>query len=545
MRGKLSKFDKIEWLLIGLLILTLAVTAGINFHMAHHVLDDDASAELMLAELLHSEKSLYSEDFYYSTEFTLPNQLIFMLLFQFFDGWANVRFIGTCILQLVYLASFLYMMSQSGLGRKAVLTGGILIMLPFTVVYGRTVLYHFYYIFNFIPVYLLTGLLFSLFQHRDASRTSLMVRFVIALLISFLSSLLNIREVFLTSIPMMGCLFFYLLVNSEKEKTPWQKWMLMPAALLIAGLLGMLCNSFFLIPSMNLYQQTEQHLQVLNPALWKPILSALFIQFGFRTEVKLFSTVGVLSLCGLFVAFILFFSSLKSLVNHRNIDFRRYLMRTMLIVNLLVNLAIFTFADIPFHLQADYSRYLVPASVWIVPLLCSHFDMEEKIPHIRKIIFLLCLTIFVLNGVFNGVSFLNSKNFNQPYDGLSYSNPHLADDLQTAIEFIRAHDYPCGYAFAGEANTLVELMNGFPVASLRITPDAAFEYTNWLTRKSHKSIQADKAFFLMNRDEESHYTDALAEVGAERIYFDDEGYVIYDISDLALFREHIREPMPF
>ena len=520
------RIDRIEWLLFVLLLFTMAITAVINFHVSRHVLDDDAVAELMLADALRREKSLYSNDFYYSTEYFVQNQLIFGILFNIFDGWANVRFIGTCIIQLIYLASFVYMMSQSGLDRKAVLVSAVLIMLPFTVVYGRTVLYHVYYVCNFLPTYLLIGLFFSFLQRPDASRPSKIIRFILIILISFLSCLLYIRQVFLTMIPVIGCLFFYLVSHSDQKKTPWARWMLIPLVMLIVGGAGMLCNSHFLIPSMKLYQQTEQNLNVLSPSAWGPILAAFFTQFGFRTGVKMFSLVGILSLGGLFCSVVQVYSSCSDLVQKSKADIRQYLMRAMLPVSLLVNLVVFIFGDIPFRLQADYSRYLLPASVWIIPYLCTRLKMEESLPHIKRIIYLVCFVFFVGNSLFNGFSFLNSKNFGQPYDGISYDNPHLADDLQPSIEFIRAHDYHYGYAFAGVANTLVELMNGFPVVSLRLTPDAAFEYTNWLTLKSYKTVSAEKAFLLMTSEDEFHYQDSLKELDLERIYFDDDGYVI-------------------
>ena len=539
---KNRQIERNEWLPVILLLLVLVLTAIINFHVAHHVMDDDAASELMLADVLHREKSLYSDDFYYSTEYFVQNQLVFGFLFNFFDGWANVRFFGTCIIQLIYLASFVYMMSQSGLGRKAVLVSAVLIMLPFTVVYGRTVIYHCYYVCNFLPTYLLTGLLFSFFHRPDASRASKAVRLVLLIFISFLSCLLYIRQIFLTMIPAAGCLFFYLIVQSDSQKTPWERWMLIPLFILIAGGLGMLCNSHFLIPSMDLYEQTDQSLNVLSPSAWGPILAAFFTQFGFRTGVKMFSLAGILSLCGLFSSFVLVYQSTADLIRYRNKDFRQYMMRAMLPVSLLVNLVVFIFGDIPFRLQADYSRYLLPASVWIIPFLCVRLDMPEKIPHIKRFIYLICMGVFIGNSVFNGVSFLNSGNFGQPYDGISYDNPHLADDLQSSIAFIRSHDYHYGYAFAGTANTLVELLNGFPVVSLRLTPDGTFEYTNWLTLKSYKTMEAESAFLLMTEAEEQLYMDMLEKIGLERIYFDDEGYVLYDIPDVSLFRGFIREP---
>lgn len=541
---KIKKPDLVEWLLLGVLVMILILTVGINFHMARHVLDDDASSEMMLAELLHREKKLYSEDFYYSTEFFVQNQIVFGFLFNFFDGWANVRFFGTFIIQMLYLASFLYMMSESGLSRKPVLIGSSLIMLPFTVVYGRTILYHCYYVSNFIATYLITGLLFSFFKRKNAGKISITVRLALLVLLSFGSCLLYIRQMFLTMIPLFICLFFYLLAQYGESKTfSWRrKWMLLPLLLIAAGAAGMMVNTLVLIPSFDLYHQTEQNLNVLNTASWGPILAALLIQFGFRTQVKLFSLIGVLSLGGLFNSAVLMYYSGKEFLDKRQKDFRTYVMRTMMLVSLAVNLIIFIFGDIPYRLQADYSRYLVPASVWIIPLLCS--EMEHLWDHsfFRKAIFYVCIGIFVLNGLLNASSFLNSKNFGQPYDGISYDNPHLADDLQSVTEFIRAHDYPLGYAFAGEANTLVELLNGYPVVSLRQTLDGAWEYTNWLSLKSYKEIPSDRAFLLIRKELLPLYEDSLISLDAERLYFDDLGYMIYDITGLGKFRNLIREP---
>lgn len=115
--------------------------------------------------------------------------------------------------------------------------------------------------------------------------------------------------------------------------------------------------------------------------------------------------------------------------------------------------------------------------------------------------------------------------------------------MKSVVEFIKAHDYRYGYAFAGEANVMVELMNGFPVVSLRRTPDNILEYANWLSLKSFKFISANRAFFLMKAADEEHYMEALNRSDAEKLYFDDFGYVIYDIPDVPLFRNQIREPV--
>ena len=519
------------------------MTIIVDRHISLHVLDDDASSELMLSNLMNHDKSLFPDDWYYSTELILHNQIIWSFLFNFFEGWSNVRFLGTVIIQFFYLASFAYMLYESGLSRKAVLTGMILCMIPYCVSYGRSILYHCFYVPRFAPGFIIIGLLFSFLKKNTAGVFSKGIRLFLIIILAFINSMLYVRQVFITMLPVLGCLFFYLLFKYREGVTFYRKWMIVPLIMCVAGFAGLVCNSRILIPSLSLYKQTEQNLGILSPADWGPILGALLFQFGFRTDVNIFSLTGLLSLGGLFNAAVLSYLSIRNLVRRDISDFREYLLRTMLPVSLLLNLVIFVFGEIPFRLQSDYSRYLLAASVWIIPALCCEIDMKEKFPHIRKIIFSVCLLFFVLNSLFNINSFLHSDDFGQPYDGLSYDNPHLADDLRSAVEFIRTHDYRYGYAFAGEANVLVELMNGLPVVSLRRTPDGVLEYANWLSQKSFKTISADGAFFLMRASEEDHYQTALIQSSVERIYFDDFGYVLYDIPDISLFRELIREPV--
>ena len=531
-----------EWILAGILLLTMLLTFRTNWYAAHHILDDDAASELMLASVIRRDKALFPSDWYYSTELILHNQLVFGFLFNFFDGWVNVRFIGTCLIQILYLLSFLYMMLQSGLNRKAILTGSILCMLPYCVAYGRSILFHCFYVPRLAPGFILIGLLFSFLKHKDAGTLSRIIRISLIIIISFINSMLYIRQVFITMLPVVGCLFFYLLSTDQKEGMPYRKWMLIPVIMFISGICGMAFNSRILIPSLGLYQQTEQKLSVLSTSQWAPILAALLTQFGFRTQIKIFSPAGILSLGGLFSAAFLIFESVRDMFRNDISDFREFLFRTMLPVGILINLVIFIFGEVPFRLQADYSRYLVPASVWLIPALCCRISGSSRLPHFRKLLVFACIGMITLNGFFNENSFLHANDFRQPYDGLSYDNPHLADDLKSAVEFIHAHNYQYGYAFAGEANTLVELMNGFPVVSLRRTPDAVFEYSNWLSLKSYKSIPANRAFFLMKEDDAKFYQARLDESFSEKIYFDDLGYVIYDISDIPQFRESIREP---
>lgn len=470
------------------------------------------------------------------------NQIIFSFLFNFFDGWANVRFFGTCLIQLIYLLSFVYMMSQSGLRRDAQLLGAVLIMLPFCVSYGRLFLYHCFYIPKLAPGFLIIGVFFSFLKNDKSGRFPQIFRLIILSVLIFLNCALFVRQMVVSIFPVIGCLFFYLLAQSGSDGTPYRKWMLIPIIMALIGLAGFYFNSKIVIPALSLYGQSGQKLNLLHPQFWEPILQAFLYQFGFRSQVIIFSPVGILSIGGLFCAVVFIIWSVQNLV-HAKKDFRLFILGAMMPVSMIINIFVFIFGEVPFRLQMDYSRYLAQASVWCVPLLCCRVHSREKFPSIRKFIYILCLTIFVLNSFYNGFSFLHPENFDQLYDGLAYTNPHLVKDLQSAIEYIKVHDYSYGYAFAGEANTMVEVMNGLPVVSLRRTPDRVLEYTNWLSVKSYKTIQSDRAFFLMTANDEIYYQDTLEEIGIEKVYFDDNGYVIYDVSNIDSFRKFIREPI--
>ena len=73
-------------------------------------LDSDMASELALAEQLVAEKSLFSSEWYYSTEVRLLNtQLIFTPLMALFGGnWQLVRTAGCIALLAILAVSCLY-----------------------------------------------------------------------------------------------------------------------------------------------------------------------------------------------------------------------------------------------------------------------------------------------------------------------------------------------------------------------------------------------------------------------------------------------------
>lgn len=98
--------SKISFLLVVVFILSMFLFLYKNIYL---MIDSDMSSELVLAKQLATEKKLVTTNWYYSTELRVLNtQLVFTPLFMIFDNWNLVRTLGTLILVIILLLSFLY-----------------------------------------------------------------------------------------------------------------------------------------------------------------------------------------------------------------------------------------------------------------------------------------------------------------------------------------------------------------------------------------------------------------------------------------------------
>lgn len=115
------KRNRMAWLCLLVFAAVALMSAAATFVASGTLLDGDASAELVLAEHLSRTNRILSEDWFYSTELRVVNtQLVFALLFKFFDRWRLVRFAGAMLLQGIYILSYAYFARQAGVkGRRS------------------------------------------------------------------------------------------------------------------------------------------------------------------------------------------------------------------------------------------------------------------------------------------------------------------------------------------------------------------------------------------------------------------------------------------
>ena len=111
----------VYYLPILVFLLSALASAAITWYISGNLLDADASSELVLAKHLADTRQLLSRDWVYSTELRVfQMQLVFAPLMLFLDSWRLVRFLGTMILQNLYVLSFVYMARKAGFRRQTI-----------------------------------------------------------------------------------------------------------------------------------------------------------------------------------------------------------------------------------------------------------------------------------------------------------------------------------------------------------------------------------------------------------------------------------------
>ncbi len=527
-------------LLVFLLIVTLMLSVKVTKRAADSVIEGDASAELVLAHRLSETNQLLSDDWYYSTELQVFLQLIFAPLFKVFSDWTKVRFIGTLILQLLLAASFIFMMRRAGRSLNAILLGTSMILLPYCVTYGRMVLYQVMYLPNVAVSFTVTGLMFSVIRsYREKRRTKIIVTLLILFLFSFLVSLTGVRFLAEVFFPILFvCVILALIRDSfviGKDSRESVLFYVSLAGAVLAGLAGFLVNKTVLGEKYFIAGTSSDHLTVrtyFDTSIWKCVLH----QFGYRTDVRLFSLTGIFSLCGLAVCFYCIFRSLRSFRQDASADVIRALPMNLLPVCLFcafMELCLITNLEIN-------TRYFLTSSVWLIPLLCFDFDevYQKKWSSPGKWMTFFIIAVVFINGVINMAFFLNPDGFaKQPYEGMPYTNPKLVGDMKGALRFLRANDYEYGYATYWEASTITEKTNGMPVSLVTFGTDK-LTLRPWLTFRSYRDIPADKVFLMLDVTNAQYFPDFDVPFKWSEVYRDTR-YVIYDIPEPDQIRNYL------
>ncbi|MBR4040535.1 MAG: hypothetical protein IKJ11_10645 [Clostridia bacterium] len=312
--------NKGSWLGASFFALCVFMTAAYLLAGYGAYLDADMASELALARQLVSEGTLFSSEWYYSTEVRLLNtQLVFTPLMALFGGnWQLVRTIGCMILLIALAASCLFAARMIGAKYPYAWVFSGLTICVGSPLYAQNVIIGAYYVPHAVLAFVMLGLYGGWLQRRKALTA------VILLVLSFVMGLSSIRYLLSAIMPLTGAALWQFVFTGEKEedcRTPEQ----MQSAGLGLGIGVMGAAGYVigkkLLPKLFLFN-ASYHASTGYASFSQHDLSAqiqsviygLLYAMGFEESVPLFGAQGILNalvLLEIFVSILLLSRALR------------------------------------------------------------------------------------------------------------------------------------------------------------------------------------------------------------------------------------------
>jgi len=535
-----------EWLWLCVLIGAIALSCVTTWTHTHQIIDSDSAAEMVLSRHLFENDGILSEDWCYSTELrVLYIQLIFAPLFHLFEDWQMVRFVGTLILHALLLVSYGYLVRKACMNKKAFLIGSSLLLMPTSVFYGSLVLYHVSYTPHITIGFFVTGLVLALMEDWQRRRVGWLAWHAVCVIaLSFAASLGGFRQLAITHAPL--ALLAVIRMHRARNRREGGKATLMLAcvgAAAIAGCAGLIVNMGW--QDVYSFQNfSGMMLTSISPEKLLGMVVGMLKLFGYREGLQLTTITGLLSVAGVIVFAGCVMHSVRGLL--RSDDSRpegHRIVEGMLPCGLAVIILIFVLTR-----QNTFAEsYFIPYTVWFIPLLAQMMttlpDREEaaasRLPKCitsQKLVAYALCGICLLNGLANMRSFNNPQAFGQEYAPGMDLPPDKTFQLAPVCDYLTENGYDLGYTTFWNGNVLTEMTDG-AVRTVNVeTKNGAWQYYDWLSLKSNRTMDAAKPFLLLEGSEQAMLSGTPLE-GLVSQTWEENGFAVYDIPDLEAFRE--------
>lgn len=202
----------------------VVIILGMVIFVHHYFIldaDDDTGAEMILSFMLSKSHGILSRNWIYSTEIRVINtQLIYSLLFHFFEDWQYVRTIGNAIMYVILIMSVGYLCSQLQIKKYFVLVAALFII-PVSREYYLFALQGAYLLPHITISILLLALFFDFCKSHGKRR---IITGSMAIFLAFLSGMGGVRQLIIFSIPLvLGCIWLLYLNRSKLLDEKWYK----------------------------------------------------------------------------------------------------------------------------------------------------------------------------------------------------------------------------------------------------------------------------------------------------------------------------------
>lgn len=547
-----------------MLVCAVIVSARTTWIVSETLFDSDTSSELILGEKLAREGGIMSPTWNYSTELQVIDcQIVYKLLFLVCSDWTLVRFWGAMLMQLMMLGAFAFLARQARIPFNRFCLAGAVMLLPFSVPYGRIVLYHNYYSFHMIMANLTVGLYFASLRRLEGEKPLKRWQFWICAaglgLISFAAGLEGVRQMMVCTVPLLATALLSAMVGERGARPEEQNRLrpALPALLLALGTLafsglGYLVNTH----AFGDYRFTDysgQYVAYNGVVYLDQILRNFLSTIGYHEQTDLFTLHGILGMTGLLIWLVAVLLGLHTL-RHTQDRYARFLNLFMLMTHL-VMVCVFLF------LALDGFRmdlYFLPVTFWILPALATA-DLRpeggaEQAPgqpffpsclwagdaklSVHSLISLTVLGMFLANGLYYTAFFRNPSEYGSTieYSGLNFNDTANVRGMTPIAEYLKENGYTLVYASYWDGAVITELTDGqvksVPVQEgRRKHPITYYDWLSDLSLRDPAFAAEQKAAILANYD----LTTALEDenkLGAVEIE-SFGGYTLFDLPDPA------------
>lgn len=511
-KNKCNRLGFFLFVIITILIATFTHLKGNSF------IDSDHSSELILAKILSENNEILTKDWHYSTELRVLNtQVIYALGWKLFPDFKQVRIFGQVISLTLFYFSAVYFF-RAAKNENCFLLASFL-LLPFSILYFRIVLFGIYYIPHLAINFLLLGLFLRYTEKRKIS-------FLIGgSIIAYLAGMGGFRQIVITTAPLIAsCLLIFIIEKFKKSSNEIKGAKLtlcsFPFSIFIFSAIGLVVNLTVLQRTFSFKRWTYLK---FSPFAFEN-LSKLFKNFFILTRFQSLSSeyLSILSAAISVVTIIIItVTIISSLIDPRSN--RRILGLSWFAI--LTNL--FTCVIIVFTTIGNNPNYILPGFVSALAITLLIINSKQQILSAKKIklLFYLLTCLLVVSSAINGV-FLAKSNDNK--------------ELQKVSDFLIQRDYKFGFADFWSANVLTEISNGYvEMVSIDDPTTQSFDsyhylaINKWLVSKVTLEKQPDdKVFLVFNNNLMKEFIEYIPILQEEdRIVYQDRIFTIYSFKN--------------
>lgn len=532
-----------HWIFFGFVAL---LTAGMDVFVATHILDGDASDFLNRARIIAQCRNPFTQDIHLTTELRpLDIATVFSLFFYFTNDWSLVRICGTALMQALYVASFFYLCKRAHVASPRVrAVSAALLLLPFSVPYGRIVLYHAHYILYLTNAFWMLGLTLGLVECKER-RKAILPACLLGALWAFVG-LNGVRHMLILGLPLLAfaavralaALRGYRWENGRltgedafsHTETARLLWVL--AGSMACFLVGYLIHSKVLIRVYDMANMgSASFCPNQGPAHYTDIFNGWLVASGVRcSSLPLIGTAGAALCAALFSFGYLLAVSAASLWEKGPIGPR--LMEGMLAASFATTTLVFVFDSG----NRFYELYYVPVVALAFPTLAQELMKlkERAVSACRKLLIALSCACFLYQGAYTMYYVTVDRWDMDDWTGLSQQDIFLADTAQKHADFMKEASYTHALAPYWYANVIMELTDGeltvAPLALLDGEKDAVrIGVYRWGTSKTafEKASLPDKLVVFVYGSDAPKLERGLAQV--KKVY-EDRSVCAYEIS---------------